>query len=303
MNQEQKDAIVLDLGSAYLFNLIFIANEEDEGGFDAPLESKYSCLTNLIEVLQSQGLLATESYEEDGESGEEYIPSDKGVEFIEDLKATSDHYLQMRYSEDQVENIRKAFFDAMSSGKIHQLDESQSKWYQQISSFDFYESLVPEAAKKFQVQEEVKPKQAPRSFREESAVSAIEINEKKEVENSTRRYMKPALIHGSLALLGLLFVVFGWSWAIVMIITFGALAGFYYTYTVSIYDGKLISKSWLGERVIRLDQIGETTLKEEGDDLNSFEIIGENGVSIEVSSWLEDVSGFRYLILKIAEEQ
>jgi hypothetical protein len=303
---EQKE-IITELGSAYLFNVLYIADQEDEGGLDAPLEKKYACLQPLIDELESKKLIKTEEYEEDGEEGEEYIPSRKGQSFIEKLNENCDKYLQKNYGDDELENMRKAFYDAMSEGSISKIDESDAPWYEVVTAIEFYENLIPDAADEPVAEEEEDSYSAPvpRAYREDSGESAFDVSEPNQVqaEDSTRRYLKPAIIHAFIAIFFSLFALFGSPFMWIVVALFLGFAAYYIMYTVSIKDDQIISKNWFDTRRINISEIGETTFEETDDNNDRFEVIGGNGVSIEVSSWIEDFSGFRYYITRLASEE
>jgi len=307
LSKDKQNKLVIELGSAYVFNILYIADQDDEDGLDAPLENKYKCLQPIIDYLIEYKLIRVESYDEDGEQGEEYLPSDKAEDFLEKLKKRCDKYLQKNYGENDQENIRKAFFDAMSAGEISTIDETNNPWYKEISSFSFYEKLLPDETQAENETEEefdevVKP--IPRSFREESGESAIDL-ERPEInaEESHRRYLVPSIINMCIALVFVYAALNGSVISGFIFVIFFSLSLYYFFNKVSIVNNQIISKNWLYTRVINIDDIGETTFVESDEESNSFEVIGGNGVSITVSKWIEDFSGFRYYVTKLASEQ
>ncbi|MBF0199610.1 MAG: hypothetical protein HQL32_17975, partial [Planctomycetes bacterium] len=75
------------------------------------------------------------------------------------------------------------------------------------------------------------------------------------------------------------------------------------TRKVSIDEEGIHYSSLFAKKTIALDEIDETSFTESDDEADSFEVVGANGVSINVSSWLNDFSGFKHLVGTIAAEQ
>jgi hypothetical protein len=318
---QEKNELIHECSKAYVFNLIYIANQEDKGGFDYPLETKYACLESVVSELLSENIITTESYEEDGESGQELVPSEGADQYLDSLIALSQNYESKDCS--GIDRYRRGFYLAMNEGKISRIRESKQKWYLAITSFDFYESLVEaeppqnmdvneqddNSSSTFTSEEVSTPPAAPaiappspKNFRE-SGESSIDINEFEPEEilpSQTYMYKKPAIIW--LMVTGVSLWLGGQSSFMFILSLASAIAAVYFaSKKVSISQDGICVSSILGKEHVTLEDIDETLLTEEDDEVKNLKITSSQGKTIEISSWLDDLNGASHLLKNLKQ--
>ena len=322
---EDQKQLVSECAKTYLFNLIYIADEEDQGGFDYPLESKYSALEPLVEELLKDKVLAVADYEEKGERGQELVPGERGQAYLEDLIETSSGLVDQKLV--GLARVRQAYYLAMNDGQLARIPESKGPWYKSLVDFEFYKSLVPEeelasmtepmAEKKNSwtappqsVSEPQQPVETAPSFsapppRDFSEVedSAIEIQSfEPEVEWPTRTYLykKPAMIWAGIT--AFIVLIFGVASSFGVLSLVSAIATVFYAAKKVIISGDGIEvKSLLGTTRMALEDIDETQLVEEDGEPKSIKVISRQGDSVELSSWLDDLSGAVHLLKRLKQ--
>ncbi len=307
-SEDQRRDVLIDCARSYIFNKLTIADEDDEGGLDHPLEHKHKVLQPFIQSLLDEELIGIEPYEEDGESGEEYVPAKKGKKFLKKRIKTAKEYQEMELPADDIENVRKAFFFAVESCELDEIDERFSPWYQQISSFQFLENLVPESAPEENKQGFIPEFDGSEHDTYDDPTQNVEqVIDKYIPPDKTYRYTKPAIIHAIIAaILILIYLISNWIWGLYSGLFFSCLSIFYYLKLFSFKDGNITLSTILGSESISYEDIAETSLVENEDydydgsyqNDKTIEIIGENGDTITVTNWIDDFSGLVHRVHK-----
>jgi|SaaInlStandDraft_1057018.scaffolds.fasta_scaffold08736_2 hypothetical protein len=303
MNSEQED-LIQECASAYLFNLVFIANEEDEGGFDHPLEAKYHGFSSLVDKMLSEGVLSIEDYEENGESGQELVPGPNSDHHLKKLIETSNSFEGKEC--EGVEALRQAFYLKMDSGELANIDESNGPWYQQLVSLDFYQAMAPQPKSP---KSEVTPQTTTGSFEApvvSASPSAIEIQRPdlapSDLPTKTYLFKKPAFIW--LGVTAVCFLISKGSGLFLYLSFIPALLTIFYgSRKVMIGPDGVTLSSLLGSTHIPLDEVEETDLLEEDQAPESITITGRSGDSIKISKWSDDIKGLLQLLKNLLKER
>lgn len=303
MNTEM-ESVIHECASAYIFNLIFIANNEDEGGFDYPLEPKYKSISPLVEEMLQDGVLAVEAYEEDGESGEELVPGPKSEAHLEKLIQTSNSFQGIDC--EGSEALRQAFYLRMDSGDLVTINEANNPWYEQITSIEFYKDLIPEEQKTQTTPAPEQSYDAQEEFSQSSDQSAFEIQRPdlapSDLPTKTYLYKKPAFIWLIITAI-LLFFTKGSGIMLLICLIPGALTVFYGYRKVKVGPDGVTFISLLGTVHIPIEDVEETDLLEEDLEPESITITGRGGDSIRVSKWSDDLRGLIRLLKNLLEER
>lgn len=293
-NTSEKDRadLVLELGSAYILNLLCLADEKDEGGLGHPLEKKYQCLQVLIDELNKKGLLSIETYKENEEEGEEYVPNSKADQYFDQLNKITEDYQREVTEIVGLDLVRKSFFLGMGKGTLQHIDETHAPWYEQISSFQFYENLVPPP----------KTPTPPPKINEADyeTPSVIEINDSIDIQHSVYRYRKPAMIHAGISIIFILLYAFAWKFAAILCIIFLILAAYYYSKLITIHSDGLTASDLMQKKHLDWNEIDEVLSTEEDGEEKHFEVLGKNGRSIKITSSIEDYQALKNYIDRIA---
>ena len=136
-SEQDRETLILELAGLYVLNLLKIADAEDEGGLDHPLESKHECLQPMIDKLQSENLIGIEDYDDEEGKGQEYVPTSAAQSYFQNLEKKSRSYRNMSSLPTGLEAVRRAFYLAMGDGELNRIDESRNPWYHEICRFDF----------------------------------------------------------------------------------------------------------------------------------------------------------------------
>jgi hypothetical protein len=304
MNSEQ-ESLIQECASAYLFNLVFIANEEDEGGFDYPLEPKYGSLSPMVESMLEKGILAVEDYEEDGESGQELVPGPKSEDHLEQLISTSNSYQEKQCQ--GVDALQQAFYLKMDAGELSTINESNGPWYQQITNLDFYLGLAPQAPTEQQVPKAEEP-QSLSSFDSTASAtpSAIEIQRPDlappDLPTKTYLYKKPAFIWLGITVLFL--VISRGSSLFLYLSLIPAYLTVFFGYRKIILGPEGVTLISLAGKVhIPMEEVEETDLLEEDHEPESVTVTGRSGDSIRISKWSDDLRGIIRLLKNLINER
>jgi hypothetical protein len=320
---EDQKQLVSECAKTYLFNLVYIANEEDQGGFDHPLEPKYVALAPHIDSLLESQVLKVADYEEDGEQGQELVPGEGSQAYLDELIKTSSDFLDQKLV--GLDRVRQAYYLAMNEGKLSRLSEKDRPWYESLVDFDFYKSLVPEdellskeeesmpeEAKKedplapLPVEEAPEPsfsEPSPRDFREgdDSAIDIQSFEPEVEMPSRTYLYKKPTMIWGGVTVLTVLLGGTTSAFWMILSVLSALTAVFFAGKKVSISGDGLEVKSLLGTTRMSIEDIDETQLVEEGGEPKSIKIISRQGDSVELSKWLDDLSGAVHILKRLKQ--
>jgi len=290
ISSEEKELLVLELSRLFVFNLLVIADHEDEGGIGHPLESTHTVLQPIITSLMNDGLICIEPYD----GGEEYVPTSKSKDFISDLIKETEQWKST--SAEGLDQIKKAFYLGIDNGSLKHINENERPWYHEITRFKFYESLIPPPTIASEASES--------TSEVSSEGSAIHIQEKaKHYPFTHYLFKKPTFIWLGLTLVSFLltqtFSSFFW-WlpligSILATIYFGALK-------VSVGSEGLFFKSLLGNKQIDIKNIDELVYAEEDGSAQSLEILGNQGQQIKVSKWMDDFNGFKHYLETIKDD-
>lgn len=286
ISSEERELLILELSRLYVFNLLVIADHEDEGGLDHPLEPSHEILQPIINSLMNDGLISVEPYDE----GEEYVPTEKSKDFISKLIKETEEWKNT--TAEGLDQIKKAFYLGIDNGSLKQINEDDRPWYHEITRFKFYESLIPP------------PSTTPESPEINTEGSAIDIQEKTKHYSPTHYlYKKPTFISLACTLVSFLLTqsfsgIFWWIpliGSVLATIYFGALK-------VSVGSEGLLFKSILGNKTIDIKHIDELIYTEEDGSPQSLEIIGNQGQQIKVSKWMDDFNGFKHYLETIKDD-
>ncbi len=294
--------------AAYVFNIVVIADREDQGGIDYPLETKYAQLAPLVQSMIDDKVVAVEEYEEDGEKGSELVVGENGEQHLSELMERSNHYVKTDCQ--GAELLLKAFFCAMHEGSLNRIPEGEKPWYEMLFDRSFYESLAPSLFAERRVAQ-AKPEvkrvvPEPMDVHTQDGHSAIEINEYKapvEMPSKTYLYKKPSYYWGGGAVVSMLMSnSFDSSLLWYVALGMAAMAVNFAFKKVHLSADGIEVRSLFQRSHIALEDIDETLLTEDDGELSKLQITGSKGDSLILSRWLDDLQGAQHLLKKLKAE-
>lgn len=294
--------------AAYVFNIVVIADREDQGGIDYPLESKYAKLAPLVQNLIDNKIVGVEEYDEDGEKGSELVVGENGEKHLNELMQRSAHYVKAACEGPEL--LVKAFFSAMHNGELNRIPEKGKPWYEMLFDRSFYESLAPSLFAENKApnltSQPLRPPLEPMEVDTGVGQSAIEINEYQapvELPSKTYLYKKPSYYWGGAAVLSMLISnsfnsSLFWYGALGM----AAMAVNFAFKKVHVSSDGVELRTLFQRTHIALDDIDETLLTEEEGELSQLQITGSKGDSLVLSRWIDDLQGAQHLLKKLKAE-
>jgi hypothetical protein len=299
-----REDLVFECATAYLFNFIYIADKSDRGGLDYPLEKPYLPLKPMVEKLLKEGVFEVADYEEAGETGQELVLGGKAEAMLEKLIQTSEAYMDQ--SCQGLDAVRQAYYLAMNEGKLSSLSEDEPNWVQKLLDFNFYESLVPDqpavmskpSAPSSPASNLSSPPPSRASLREPN-LSAIELNERPDEANwppKTYLFKKSTMAWAGGTVLSLFLANNGGALLWGLSALSAALTVFFAYRKVIVSSEELRFISLAGSKSVALGDIDEMVLKEIDGEISELNVISSRGDSIKISKWLDDLTGAYHLL-------
>lgn len=316
-----EEELIAECTSSFIFNIIFVADQSDEGGLDYPLEAPYAELEPLVEIMLKKQILAVADYEEEGEKGQELVPGKKAKAHLNELIQLSESYLNK--SCEGLDALRQAYYLAMHEGRLELPNEGDASWVSKMLDIKFYRDLLPKETPKARTQDsqpkanrskpelQLGPKpvaiqsSSPKAFREPE-ISAIDLStsrpEERDWPPKTYLFKKPAFTWGAITILTQLLSRMGdnsflfWS-----SIACAAMTVLYAYRKVIISPQEIRLISLTGSTTIAMEDIEESTLQEEDGNISSLNIVSRRGDSIKLSNWMDDLSGANHLLRRYKE--